>query len=169
MIGSWPDLQQVRDRYGLEAARDKLIEALVSFTTYQGYITEIVFDAHQQATPASREIITKDLVIHYTDYQQTADTYIELACSRFRHQIERFSHRLIVATSDRAQQQVVAGYGAEWISARRLHSEVESATQRIRQQQRSRSRSSRRMLFHSLDPQAQKQLTQLRFGTTGKP
>jgi predicted RNA-binding protein with PIN domain len=168
MIGCWPDLLETRDRHGLEAARNKLIEALVGFSAYQGYVTEIVFDAHYQTTPENREIITKNLSAHYTAYQQSADTYIELICARFRNQIERFNHRLIVATSDRTQQSVVSGYGAEWMSAQRLHSEVESATQRIRRQQKTNGRSRHRGLFHSLDSKAQQQLTRMRFGTTGK-
>ena len=93
----------------------------------------VVFDAQYQNTPSNREIITDFLTVHYTDFGQTADTYIEKTCASLRHQIaQSLLSRMIVATSDRAQQLTVQGYGAEWLSAHQLCGEVETTVCRMR-------------------------------------
>jgi predicted RNA-binding protein with PIN domain len=167
VIGASAELKQRRDRQGLEDARRELVELLAGYSAYQGYDTQVVFDAQYQDTPGSRDVITGSLTICYTDYKQTADTYIERACALFRKDLRKFEQRLIVATSDRAQQLMVVGYGAEWMSAQRLLVDVELAVQRVsrkRQQLARREQSSRRFLSNALDPVARQRLTQMRFG-----
>lgn len=173
VIGAWQDLVRLRDQEGLEVARHELIEVLLGYTAAQDYHTHVVFDSQYRNSPSSREPITGYLTICYTDYRQTADTYIERACSEFRKDLRKFSQRLIVATSDRAQQLMVAGYGAEWMSAHRLWAEVELTTQRVQRKQQAlrkqQSKSTRRFLGSALDAAAQERLTQLRFGRTSNP
>lgn len=164
VIGAWPDLKAVRDRHGLEEARRHLVEALIGYSNYQGYDTELVFDAQYQDTPGSRETITSTFKIYYTNFRQTADSYIEFFCSEFRHDLRKFQQRLIVVTSDRAQQQTVVGYGAELMSAHRLWSEVESSARRVKHTHRPRGRSPERFLVRSLDAAAKEKLARLRFG-----
>jgi uncharacterized protein len=166
IVGAWHDLKQIRDRYGLEEARRELVDALADYSAYQNFDTRVVFDAQYQDTPSSREIFTGNLCICYTDYRQTADTYIERACSLFRKDIRKFDQRLIVATSDRAQQLTVVGYGAECMSAEKLRSEVERTTLRMqrRQQTNRKVRSPNRFLSNAIDPVARQKLTQLRLG-----
>ncbi|NEQ28265.1 MAG: NYN domain-containing protein [Microcoleus sp. SIO2G3] len=135
VIGAWPDLLRLRDSEGLESARRSLIEALVGYSAFHDYDTRIVFDAQFQGTPGCREIITQNLSVCYTDYRQTADTYIERACALFRPDLRKFEQRLIVATSDRAQQLTVVGYGAEWMSVQQLWHDVEASVQRVRSKQ----------------------------------
>jgi predicted RNA-binding protein with PIN domain len=107
------------------------------------------------------------LSICYTNHRQTADSYIERACAAFRKDLRKYSQRLIVATSDRAQQLTVGGYGAEWISAQRLWVEVELATQRVRRkQQHLRKHQTAKRLSSTLDAAAQARLQKLRFGQT---
>ena len=164
IIGAWSQLKKVRDRAGLEPARRELVESLIGYSAFQGFETQVVFDAQYQGTPGAQEKITPHVTVCYTNFLQTADTYIEIACARFRNDLRKFDRRLIVATSDRAQQLTVTGYGAEWISANRLQTEVESVTHRIRSRHRSQERSPKRFLFHSLDPAARQRLAQLRMG-----
>lgn len=164
IVGAWHDLKQVRDRDGLEEARRKLIEALIGYSAYQDFDTQIVFDAQYRDCPNNREIITSHLCVCYTDFGQTADTYIEKTCADFRHDMRKFKQRLIVATSDRAQQLTVVGYGAEWMSAEKLANDVEFVAHRVHRKLKPTKRSTGRFLMHSLDPAAQKRLTDLRFG-----
>ncbi len=169
IIGAWQPLVRLRDCDGLEAARRELTEVLLSYSAAQNYDTHIVFDSQYRDTPGSRETVTSYLSICYTDHRQTADSYIEKACADFRKDSRKFSQRLIVATSDRAQQLTVTGYGAEWISAQRLWVEVELSGQQVQRKQqalRKQRRSSQRFLASALDPAAQARLTQLRFGIT---
>ncbi len=162
MIGAWPELQQLQQQDGLEAARDRLIELLINYAAWQDFQTQVVFDAHFRPERAYTEAYTAHLSVHYTEYAQTADSYIEKACAQ-RHR-NPSPLRLIVATSDYAQQQTVTGYGAECLSARRLGVDVQQANRRRVHRDRQPTQSSRRFLFSGLDPQAQARLSQLRFG-----
>ncbi len=164
VVGAWPELRRERDRHGLAAARRQLVETLTGYSAFQGYATQVVFDSQYRDTSSSQEIITPNLAVHYTDFGQTADTFIEKACADFRFDMRKFNQRLIVATSDRAQQLTVVGYGAEWMSAERLAADVSIITQRVQRQQKSVKKSSGRFLANSLDPDAQQRLAQLRFG-----
>jgi hypothetical protein len=162
VIGAWSGLSQVRDRLGLETSREKLIEALVSYSAFEGLETKIVFDAYLQKRPSCFEVITKNLSVHYTEFGQTADTYIEKTCAEFSRNGFSSPSRLIVATSDRVQQMMVVGYGAEWMSAQQLVDKVRSTTYRLKQEHGTSKKSSSRFLIHSLDPKIQERLAQLR-------
>lgn len=170
IIGAWPRLQQVRDFSSLEEARMALVEELIGYSAFQGYGTQVIFDAQYQNTPSAREEITALISVHFTEFGQTADTYIERFCAIFRHhRAQNFGQRLIVATSDRAQQLMVMGYGAEWMSAQQLRQDVDAITRKIQSRQHSSKQPTRRLLSHSLDPKAQAQLKQLRFGRSPAP
>ncbi|MGE5659707.1 MAG: NYN domain-containing protein [Actinomycetota bacterium] len=164
MIGLWSHLRQQRDRDGLEAARRTLSEVLANYSAFVGFETRLVFDAQYQANRKVSETFTQNLSIHYTDCGQTADTYIEKTCATLRHEFRLIKRRLIVATSDRAQQLTVVGYGAEWMSADQLAREVELATRRCQQRYQPRKQSSSRFLASSLDAEAQQRLARLRRG-----
>ena len=165
IIGAWSSLKQNRDRYGLEAAREELIESLINYAAMVAYQTKVVFDAHYQNTPSYHQEYTPLVSAHYTAFAETADTYIEKFCAAFKHNKQENQHsRIIVATSDRAQQLTVTGYGAECLSAQRLAGDIEIATRKMRQKKRPQKKSSGRFLFNSLDPVAQQRLQQWRQG-----
>jgi uncharacterized protein len=162
IVGAWRALKKVQRQEGLEEARRQLVEMLTGYAAYQAYETQIVFDAHLQDTPGSREVITKFVSVHYTNSGQTADTYIEKTCADFRHESRKFEQRLIVATNDEAQRLTVIGYGAEWLSADRLANEVELATIQTNRKRQSAAPSGR--LMNLIDPEAQAKLDRLRYG-----
>lgn len=164
IIGTWPGLLHTRDRNGLEAARNQLVETLISYSAFQGYVTQVVFDAQYRDSPGQGEEITQHLSIYFTDFGQTADTFIEKVCAEFRQELRKYQRRLIVATSDRAQQLTVTGFGAEWMSAQKLANEVEITDRRIRRKHKSPHRSAGRFLANSIDPKARQRLAELRMG-----
>jgi uncharacterized protein len=164
IIGLWPRLREKRDRDELETARRELIEVLVNYSAVQDFEARLVFDAQYRDTPSVKEIITKNLSVHYTDFGQTADTYIEKSCANLRYELRSLKRRMIVATSDRAQQLTVVGYGAEWMSADQLAADVESAARRSERQQKSRKQTASRFLASSLDAESQQRLAKLRMG-----
>ncbi|MEL6442521.1 MAG: NYN domain-containing protein [Cyanobacteria bacterium J06621_8] len=168
IIGDWSDLKQSRDQHGLEAARYQLIESLINYTACVDYRTKIVFDAHYQDTPRSTEVHTKSLSVHYTAFAETADTFIEKYCATFsRKKYQQEATRLIVATSDRAQQLTVVGYGSEWLSAPMLAREVRQAIRQTkrRTKQQNKKKPASRFLLNNLDPIAQQRLKQMQRGT----
>ncbi|HEY9599598.1 MAG TPA: NYN domain-containing protein [Cyanophyceae cyanobacterium] len=162
VIGSWSCLKKTLNCHGLEAARQELVESLINYSAFQGYATQVVFDAHSQNTRLSCENLTPHLAVYYTDFGQTADTYIEKFCASFKFNLTRPAQRLIVATSDRAQQLTVVGYGAEWMSSQQLASDVEFTARRVTRHKRPPKQSRGRFLFNSLDAQAQQRLAELR-------
>ncbi|MEM9005665.1 MAG: NYN domain-containing protein [Cyanobacteria bacterium P01_F01_bin.86] len=125
IIGAWPKLSRMRDSEGLEPARGQLIELLTNYSAYKGWQTRVVFDAYAQKRPGASQTVTDDVLIHYTNFGQTADTCIERWCAQLQNRIRFSSQRLIVATSDNDQRNTVTGYGAEWMSAQRLAVEVD--------------------------------------------
>lgn len=174
-IGVWSDLHDNKkqrrknplksgSREDLEAARSRLIEDLVNYSAYEDYNTKIVFDAYNRDEPAYCETITPNLSVHYTDFLETADTYIERFCAAFRHDLQYTKSRLIVATSDRAQQMTAIGFGAEWISILQLISDIDFSAKRSQRRHKPQKKSSGRFLFNSLDPTAQAKLSALRHG-----
>jgi uncharacterized protein len=165
IIGAWPCLKKTRDSAGLEAARGELIEAMIGYSAFQGYETQIIFDAQYHNATSNKEVITELVSVYYTDFGQTADTYIEKICASLRSHIttSRIS-RMIVATSDRAQQLVVQGYGAEWLSAQQLCNAVETTVCRVRQKYQSRQKSNSRFLASAIDDKARQKLAALRMG-----
>ncbi|NET55314.1 MAG: NYN domain-containing protein [Symploca sp. SIO2E6] len=164
IIGAWPGLKKTRDRYGLATARQELIEVLINYSAFEGYKSQLIFDAQYQKRPTSSEAVTDHLLVYYTEFGQTADTHIEKFCASYRGNHPQPRGRLIVATSDRAQQQTILGYGAEWMSSQQLAQEVESTISRTRKQQRPQKPSRSRFLVNSLDPKSQQRLAQLRKG-----
>lgn len=165
IIGAWLCLKRTNNKGGLEAARNELIERLISYSAFIGYNTQIVFDAHYQNTCANREVITELLSVHYTDFNQTADTYIEKLCASLRPALAQSEiSRVIVATSDRVQQLMVHGYGAEWMSAWQLCCDVEATVCRTRQKSKSSGKSNGRFLANSIDAKARERLAELRMG-----
>ena len=181
VIGAWTDLHdclgqikgqrqtrqnplQSGSKEDLEAARSKLVEALINYSVFEDYQTKIVFDAYSRDVPAYCETITPNLSIHYSDFLETADTYIEKFCAAFRHDLQYSASRLIVATSDRAQQLTAIGFGAEWISSLQLISDVDFSAKRSKQRHRPQKQSSGRFLFNSLDAKVQARLSALRHG-----
>ncbi|MEO1402211.1 MAG: NYN domain-containing protein [Cyanobacteria bacterium J06635_1] len=164
VVGAWPELIRLRDCEGLEPARNQLAEALANYSAFRAFETWLVFDAYDQRQPQRQETLTQHLSIHYTRFGQTADSYIERACALFRKDARKFRSRLIVATSDRAQQLTVVGYGAEWMSTQQLASDVQFSQQRVKRRQKPPKQSNQRFLFASLNPEAQAKLAKLRQG-----
>jgi predicted RNA-binding protein with PIN domain len=162
VIGAWKSLQRVFRRNGLEASRQHLIELLTSYSAFRDYESRIIFDAQYQSGSGHADLVTPNLSVHYTDSGQTADTLIEKTCALFRANAHRPAQRVIVATSDRAQQLTVVGYGAEWMSAHQLEADVKRTTQQIQQARSDRRKSPGRTLAHSLDANTLKRMRELR-------
>jgi predicted RNA-binding protein with PIN domain len=153
VVGAWASLQDVAS--DLDMARSRLVETLASYSAYKGLQTTIVFDAYNNVAPAMTEEVTEYLKLHYTEYRQTADSYIEKVCAQLRKQ-----RRIIVVTSDRAQQLTITGFGAEWMSATSLEQDVRSAERSMRRKQRSKSSPSR--LHNVMNEDVRKRLTDWR-------
>ncbi|MEM9771793.1 MAG: NYN domain-containing protein [Cyanobacteria bacterium P01_D01_bin.73] len=167
-IGQWSQLKKLKYQAGLEAARDELVEQLTSYSAYRNYKTQVVFDAQFSKNFDRRRAhdkITDFLSVFYTDFGQTADTYIEKSCAAFRDDIANYGRRIIVATSDRAQQMTVTGYGAEWMSCQQLQHDLDASARELRQdKRRSPKARSSRFLGNRVNEKMRQKLMQMRLG-----
>lgn len=162
IIGSWTSLKKTRDRMGLEAARWELTQTLTDYSAFQGLNSQLIFDAQYRNSPGHCEVITQNLAVYYTEFGQTADTYIEKVCALAR---QASKQRMIVATSDRAQWLTAIGYGAEWMSAQQLAYELGLTANLVRQRQKTSKKSPHSYLANSLNPAAKQRLERLRMGS----
>lgn len=164
MVGAWPSLQRLRDRDSLEAARGELVELLTNYTAFRGYRTVLVFDAQMVVSPLVWQVQPTGIEICFTEHEQTADTFIE----QYSYQLLRSQvGRVIVATSDRAQQLLILAQGAAWFSADHLRQDVQLAYRQMREQLRStsRRRQGSRRVMDSLDPKTVERLSKWQHGT----
>jgi len=152
IIGAWPKLIKLRDRGDLEGARERLILDLVDFSHYRAWLITLVFDA-QQGVPQGE--ILHGIEVYYTAALQTADTFIE---QRSYQLLQDRAHRVIVATSDRAQRVLVEAQGADVLSAERLGQEVQRAKREQEQHQTGNTSKKGRTLADRLDPQTRHKL-----------
>lgn len=161
IVGAWPRLVKLRDRHGLEAARTELIEIMIDYSAYRAHRTVLVFDAQLVTTPLVREEQTPNLEICFTAFEQTADTFIE----QYSYQLLRTgSARVMVATSDRAQQQLILAQGADWLSAESLWQEVKRAREQMRDGLKQRRPPGGGTLGDRLDPKIRERFSQWRYG-----
>lgn len=157
VIGAWAELQHLQREASIELARDRLVERLSSYVAVHRYETIVVFDAYAQTQPAHHQSTSAGIQVCFTGWGETADTWIERCCAQYRGSRKRVR----VATSDRVQQLVVSGYGAEWLSAQQLLREVNQTDAEIRSQQQ-RQRGQGQSLARFLDPDTRERLNQWR-------
>jgi len=118
ILHAWPELVKllVRDR---AAARTELIRRMVEYSGFSGDRTVIVFDGRGAAT--NEERMEGGLQVFYSGDGHTADEIVERLARKYAT-----SYDIVVATDDRAEQDVVVGVGAQVISAEGLQSRLES-------------------------------------------
>lgn len=164
VIGQGQHLRTLRDREGLDAARRGLIQELVNYSAHRDIETQVIFDAHYRDDGGSREVMSDRLAVVYTDFGQSADTYIEKTCAVLKRDLAFARHRLMVATSDRTHRLTVSGYGAEWMSCAQLLGDMDRSSQTLRRDRGGPTRSAGRFLASGLDRSVREKLAQMRYG-----
>jgi uncharacterized protein len=126
MIGAWPELQRLKD-VNLEEARDRLIEMLSDYQAFSGMKTYVVFDAYKVPGLGGKYRQSR-IQIWYTKEKETADEVIE----RLVGSLSGRRRRVIVATSDLAEQYIAFGQGALRKSARELYFDIRESRREVR-------------------------------------
>ena len=119
VLNNWPELKE-KSEYSFEIARQKLIDIMHNYGTFNNVKVIIVFDAYKVlGNTEEKEIINKNLSIVFTKYGETADSYIEKEI----HNLGR-KYEVYVVTSDSLEQQTVFQRGAIRMSSLEFHNEV---------------------------------------------
>lgn len=124
IIHAWPDLLAMhRRRKG--SAHSELISRLESYRDSTGDRVVIVFDGKGATTREERR--EDGLQIFYTSESHTADDIIERLAIRYAD-----TYDIIVATDDRAEQDIVVGAGGSVLSSIALRDILEAAGRSMR-------------------------------------
>lgn len=128
MIGSWPELNHLKERGEIQAARDLLLFELSNYRKYRDIEVVCVFDA--QFVPGMTQTYHEyQCTVVFTQEGETADSYIERSIRNYMNVLSR----VVVATSDAAQQWTVFQQGALRQSANELLLEINYTKNEIRQ------------------------------------
>lgn len=126
MIGAWPELVKLKNNDFIEEARDRLLETLSNYQTFEDIEVIVVFDA--QFVPGITKEYTKYRVkVVFTGQGETADTYIEGIVDELKNVLTEVT----VATSDLAEQQLVFAKGANRMSANELYKEIKRSLRNL--------------------------------------
>lgn len=129
MIGAWPELVKLKDNDFIEEARDRLLQTLSNYCTFENKDVIVVFDA--QFVPGITKEYTKYKVkVVFTAQGETADTYIEGVVDNLKNVLTDVT----VATSDLAEQQLVFAKGASRMSANELYKEIKRSLRALQQE-----------------------------------
>ncbi|EKB56785.1 NYN domain-containing protein [Falseniella ignava] len=128
MIGAWPELNHLKQRDELGAARDLLLFELSNYRKYRDIQVIVVFDA--QFVPGITSSYDEyECTVVFTAEGETADSYIEREVPRYINPLTR----VVVATSDAAEQWMIFQQGVLRQSAKELLMEVDYAKAEINQ------------------------------------
>jgi len=155
VINAWPSLKKIAE-FDLDAAREELASMMAEYSSYTGKNTVIVFDAHLvKGNNGSKEVL-RGVKIVYTKEKETADSYIEKTIIDIAK-----TNRVVVATNDWAEQQMVLGGGATRISVRELMIDFENTKNKISIRTRN-SKVEKDILSTRIDPLLLRKLEKLR-------
>lgn len=127
MIGAWPELDHLKQRDEIQAARDLLLFELSNYRKYRDIEVIVVFDA--QFVPGVTTTFEEyELTVVFTQEGETADSYIERTVKEHINALTR----VVVATSDAAEQWMVFQQGALRQSANELLMEINYAKAQIK-------------------------------------
>jgi len=126
IVNDWKVLNKLKEE-SLEHARDKLLEYLSEYQSFQGERVVIVFDAHlvKGGQEVQKKVLGMEVI--YTKEGEIADLLIE----RLVADLLKNSHLVTVATSDWVEQRIILGQGAYRLSARELWNRIENNRQAI--------------------------------------
>lgn len=126
MIGSWPELVQLKQQQRLEDAREILLQRLSNYAKYEAIEVIVVFDA--QLVPGIQQTYKQyQLTVVFTKEDETADSYIERITGEKNNRLTQVT----VATSDLAEQWLVFSKGALRMSANELYKTIQKTERTI--------------------------------------
>jgi uncharacterized protein len=119
VLNNWAELKSEKEQ-SFQGARQKLIDIMHNYATYDNCRVILVFDGYKVAgNLESREVINKNLTIIFTKDGETADSYIEKEVNNLGRRYE-----IHVVTSDSLEQLTTFQRGAIRMSSIEFHNEV---------------------------------------------
>lgn len=160
IINAWKVLNRLKEE-NLEHARDKLLEYLAEYQSFNEQRTVVVFDAHlvKGGQEVREKVLGMDVI--YTREGEIADLVIESLVQ----ELVRGNHVVTVATSDWVEQRIILGQGAYRLSARELWNRIESNLKSIQEKKETLvKKQQRHTLCSRLDDSVKEKLERMRRG-----
>jgi len=124
IIFAWPELRALQERDGA-AARSRLLNILGELHDASEWHVVVVFDGKGEGIESEK--IPAGLQMFYSGKGHTADNVIERLVVKYARR-----YRIVVASDDQLERQVVMASGAEAISSKGLRDLLAAETQRFR-------------------------------------
>ncbi len=160
IIYAWEELKKLAD-VNIDSARMELQEILCN---YQGYHKEnviLVFDGYKVKGNLGSVLKFHNIHVVYTKEAETADQYIEKVTGAYLKE-----GQVRVATSDRLEQMIILGQGAQRVSARDFHKEIREMNGHIRKHYIEKPTSRRNSFIDNLPPEMAEMLEKMRLTET---
>lgn len=126
MIGAWPDLAKLQRADELAQARDQLLFELSTYRKRKDLMIIVVFDA-QFVPGITKSYSQYQVEVVFTQEKETADAYIEREVSQWISPL----NRVVVATSDQAEQWLIFQRGALRLSANELLMQINETKDQV--------------------------------------
>lgn len=158
IIFAWEELKELADM-DIHAAQTKLMDILSNYQGYKKCTLILVFDAYKVEGHQEEIIKYHNIFVVYTKEAETADQYIEKTVHKLGRQYD-----VTVATSDRLEQIIIMGQGANRISAKGFYEEVAAIQKQMKQDWKERRQSSKNYLFDQISKEMADYMEDIRLG-----
>jgi len=160
IVNSWDVLKKLKEE-NLEHARDKLLQYMAEYQSFQGEKVIIVFDAHLVKGGLEVRENSMGLEVIYTKEGEIADLLIESLVQG----LVKDHNQVTVATSDGVEQRIILGQGAYRLSARELWERIQNNIKSIKEKKDFLERKQKKSpLASRLDEKLQEKLERMRRG-----
>lgn len=158
VIFAWDSLRELAEQ-NIDAARDRLMDILVNYSSYQKYTLILVFDAYKLKGHTTEIMEYHNIYVVYTKEAETADRYIEKTAHEIGHK-----YRVTVVTSDGVEQVIIRSAGCILMSSKELFEDVQRVEREIRKEHIESQMSKKNLLFDQLSDEMKQKLEDIRLG-----
>jgi len=134
LLHNWPELAPGQPRHS-ERARDELVHVLTRYYDATGTPLTVIFDGSGGRPRGPREKSRASVEVLFSSAGHTADQMIERAAHRFGDLGE-----VLVVTDDRAERDIVSGFGGYTASCANFVRTVENALTELQDDLRTHNR-----------------------------
>lgn len=158
VIFAWDSLRELAEQ-NIDAARDRLMDVLVNYSSYQKCTLILVFDAYKLKGHTTEIMEYHNIYVVYTKEAETADRYIEKTAHEIGHK-----YRVTVVTSDGMEQVIIRSAGCILMSSKELFEDVQRVEREIRKEHIESQMSKKNLLFDQLSDEMKQKLEDIRLG-----
>lgn len=156
ILNSWPKLSELMEK-NIQDARDELIHLLNDYVGYKACRVIVVFDGHKVKDNPGEIYLDGRVEVIYSPFGISADHVIEREVGNLLKE-----YNVIVATSDKLQQEIIWSKGAYRMSSRELLRELEETQKEYRKVIEKGNTGKRNYLERNLDKDVLAKLEKIR-------